>query len=59
MPKKILLKILIMNQCASKVYKWVTQSGVQCVGLKASMEEFFKKTLGDFAFPCNAPTMQW
>jgi hypothetical protein len=48
-----------MNQCASKVYKWVRQSGVQCAGLKASMEEFFKKSLGDFAFPCNAPTMQW
>jgi hypothetical protein len=35
------LEHLIMNQCArSKVYKWVRRSGVQCVGLKASMEEF-------------------
>lgn len=39
------LEHLIMNQCASKVYKWVRQSGVQCVELKASMEEFQKKLL--------------
>lgn len=39
------LELLIMNQCASKVYKWVRQSGVQCVGLKASMEELKKKLL--------------
>jgi hypothetical protein len=31
------LELLIMNQCASKVYTWVRQSGVHCVGLKASM----------------------
>lgn len=45
MPQKNTLKLLIMNRCASKVYKWVRQSGVQCVGLNTSMEEFQKKFL--------------
>lgn len=39
------LEHLIMNPCASKVYKWVRRSGVQCVGLKASMEELKKQLL--------------